>query len=324
VDPGVAIMQPSFPATLHQKLLWLEQGKVAIKQASKDADVIIITHYHYDHFVDFDEELYENKMVLVKNPNEYINDSQRQRAESFFNNICKTFGGYELKKFLKVPEPKEFKDPLESLPLAADIDFGDYQKRKDDLIKQGRKWFQARARRWNKTPKIPELEFSNCQIQYPEGKVLKFGKTKIRFTEPKFHGIEFSRVGWVFGCTFEYDTLKLLYSSDLSGPIIEDYAKWIIEEDPDIIVLDGPMTYMLGYLLTKKTLDRAINNAVKILKETKSRLIIYDHHLLREPKFMERTSPVWETAKKQGKKILTAAELLGKKIMVLQAKEAKN
>lgn len=37
---------------------------------------------------------------------------------------------------------------------------------------------------------------------------------------------------------------RLLYSSDLMGPQIEDYAAHIIREKPDVIILDGPPIYV--------------------------------------------------------------------------------
>jgi predicted metallo-beta-lactamase superfamily hydrolase len=46
-------------------------------------------------------------------------------------------------------------------------------------------------------------------------------------------------------------------------------------------------------------------------------LIIYDHHLPRDRKFRERTAKVWSTAKKENKKVMTAAEFLGKEPVVL-------
>ena len=151
-------------------------------------------------------------------------------------------------------------------------------------------------------------------MRFPEGKTFTFGKTRLRFTKPLFHGIEFSRVGWVFSTVIEHGGQKLIHSSDLNGPVIEDYAEWIIQENPDILILDGPMTYMRGYLLTETTPRRAIENAVRILEERDLRLMIYDHHLPREPKFKEVTRRVWEAG---GKKITTAAEFLGKKPAVL-------
>ena len=35
IDPGAAIMQPGFPASLEKKIYWLEKARKAIKRASK-------------------------------------------------------------------------------------------------------------------------------------------------------------------------------------------------------------------------------------------------------------------------------------------------
>lgn len=317
IDPGVAVMQPSFPASWAKKLYWAAQGMRAIKKASRKADIIIISHYHYDHFTDFDRGIYKNKLLLVKNPNDHINDSQRGRAEHFFDNLCRSFGKFGLDDMLQKRERKSYGNPLDEIPRARDKSFGDYDQRRRELFKKGLKWFKERAKKWNSAKVIPELKFRDIEIKFPEGKEFKFGRTKLRFTPPLFHGIEFSRVGWVFATVIEYGGEKLIHSSDLDGPIIEDYANWIIRENPDVLILDGPMTYMLGYLTTRTTMNRAVSNAVRILRKTDVRLMIYDHHLPREPKFKEWTREVWDEGKRRGKKVLTAAEFLGKRPAVL-------
>ncbi len=318
VDPGIAVMQPSFPAPLAKKLYWEVQGRRAIKQASREADVVIISHYHYDHFIDFDRDIYEGKLILLKNPNEFINDSQRGRAERFFDNLCREFGGVKLGDVLQKRERKSYGNPLDEIPRARDRDFGDYNRRRKELFKKGLRWFGNRVKNWNSSGWIPELKFEDLEVRFPEGKEFKFGRTRLRFTSPLFHGIEFSRVGWVFSTVITYGNEKLIHSSDLDGPIIEDYADWIIRENPDTLILDGPMSYMFGYLTTRTSMDRAVANAVRILRKTDMRLMIYDHHLPREPKFREWTREVWETGKKLGKQVLTAAEYLGKKPAVLR------
>ncbi len=317
IDPGSAVMQPSFPAPWAKKLYWLTRAELAIKRAAKRADVVVISHYHYDHFTDFDRGIYEGKLLLAKNPNEYINDSQRERAERFFGNFCRAFGGIELEEVLQERKRKTYDDPLKDIPRAREKDFGDYNRRRKELFKKGREWFQNRVKNWNSAKLIPELKFRNVEVRFPEGKEFKFGRTKLRFTQALFHGIEFSRVGWVFATIIELDKEKLIYSSDLDGPIIEDYAEWIIHENPKVLILDGSMTYMYGYTLTRTTLKRTIENAKRIVEETDLELMIYDHHLPREPRFKERTREVWEAGKRLRKRVLTAAEYLGKKPVVL-------
>ncbi len=314
IDPGIAVMHPGFPAPKDAKVAWYEEGRKRIKLAARNADVVIISHYHYDHFTDFDREIYEGKVVLAKNPNEYINDSQRKRAEKFFENLFKAFGG-DLNGMLLDPIEKSYE-----LPELASFskEFGDYQKRRLELLEKGFKWFKSRARKWSKLKRIPEAELEGVKLKFADGRSFKFGRTKIRFSEPLFHGIEFSRLGWVVATVVEYEGVKLIHSSDINGPVIEDYAEWIIEENPDFLVLDGPMTYMLGYTLNLINFRRTLENAVRIVEEVEAELIIYDHHLPREPRFKERTKVVWETARKLGRKVLTAAEYLGKEPAVFR------
>ena len=311
IDPGVAVMHPGFPASYIDKIRWRNQGEMEIMKASEEAQVIVISHYHYDHYIPRELSIYEGKTLLVKNPNKYINDSQRSRAEEFYSNICERFGGIRLKSILGKSRAEKYPNPLNTIPLAREMDFGEYNKRRRELLEKGLELFKKRIEKWNKWPRIPEMEFEGIKIGFADGKRLRFGNTELRFTEPLFHGIEFSTLGWVFSTVIEHNGEKLIHSSDVNGPIIEDYAEWMIRENPDILILDGPMTYMFGYLLNRINLNRAIRNAVRIVEESDARLIIYDHHLVREAKFRERTKEVWEAAKKSGKKLITAAEFLG-------------
>ena len=319
IDPGIAIMHPSYPAPTQLKIKWTEEGRRKIEEAAEKAIIIIITHYHYDHYTDFNKKLYLGKIVLAKNPNEYINDSQRKRAVKFYNNFFNEIGNINLNDLMMEPIIKEYPNPLTELKYALKRDYGDYMNRKMELLNKGLEWFKKRSEKWVKWKRIPEYDFkeNNTKLIFIDGKQYEYNNIKIKFTKPLFHGIEFSRVGWVIGVVIIANNHKILYSSDLNGPIIEDYAEWIIKEKPDIIILDGPMTYMLGYTLNKINLNRAIENAIKIIKESNAKLIIYDHHLPRERKYKEHTEQVWITAEKENIKIMTAAEYLGKTPTIL-------
>jgi len=94
---------------------------------------------------------------------------------------------------------------------------------------------------------------------------------------------------------------------------VEDYADWIIRENPNIAIIDGPPTYQLGYMMTQTNLRRALENMKSILRNTEAELIIWDHHLLRDIRWRERVRDVLEEAKKLNKKLITAAEFYGKK-----------
>ncbi len=314
IDPGIAAMQPSFPAPDYKKILWREQGRKRIKRFAKQADVIIISHYHYDHYLPNDIDIYRNKTIFAKNPNEYINESQRERAFTFYQKIWKEILHADLR--LEESREKKFRDPAEKL-ASMKMDFGDYNERREELMEKGRKWFERLSSKWQRWGWIDEINDERIKVIYPEDRRFRFGSTTIRFSAPLFHGVEYSRVGWVFMTVVEHNDFKLLHSSDLNGPIIEDYAEMIIRENPDVIILDGPMTYMFGYLLNRTNLNRAISNAKRIVEEVDFDIMIYDHHLPREPRFRDRTRDVWETAKRLEKRVLTASEYIGEPPKVL-------
>jgi len=317
VDPGIAEMQPGYPLDKKEKMKLQEKGKRAILRALKKASLVIISHYHHDHYIYEDVSAYKGKTLFMKNPNVFINLNQRKRAEDFFLKLRESLN-LEERDFVKGKERSQIFDPREHIKLALSRDFGDYNKRRSELFEKGYQWFEELVKFWDGLEEIREVDADSIKVVFPEGKIYKFGETVLRFTEPLFHGVEFSRLGWVFATVIEYGGKKLIHTSDLNGPIIEDYTEWIIRENPDILILDGPPTYLLGYILNKTNLQRAVDNMLNILRNTKTEIIIYDHHLPREVKFRERTKPIWEEAEKSGIKVLTAAEYLGRRPLVLE------
>jgi len=316
IDPGVAIMQPSFPATPEQKTKWLSNAEDIIKQTCNKLTDIVISHYHYDHYFPDDLELYKGKKIFIKNPNQYINFKQRERAVNFFKSIIDKFKVKETEKFFPLNKKTEYQDPLDFLPHAVNKDFKSYNNRRKEVLEKGRKRFDKQVMKWISNKPLPEIKSEEIEISFAEEKSYVKGNTTIRFTKPLFHGIEYASVGWVYATIIECKGKKLLHSSDLSGPIIEDYADLIIHENPNILILDGPTTYLFGYILNRINLDRTIENTARIIKDINADVIIYDHHLTREPRFRERTKKVWKIAKELNKKVVTAAEYLGKKTIV--------
>ena len=285
-----------------------------------------MTHYHYDHHflpdtnrIDFKNVFFNGKKIWIKNPNEWINPSQWDRSRKFIRALVKSIQVYTkddlIEDFEKEPEEKDYKDPLKDLPLLQQIDEGDYKDRREELHKKWRKKFFNRVDMWKSEKHIEE---PTDNIRFAEGNSFKEGKTKIRFTEPLFHGIEYSKTGWVFGVTIERKGEKFLYSSDLHGPTIEDYAQWIIDEDPDFIILDGPATYHLGHLLNKFNLNRSVNNASRIIEECDFETMLYDHHLTRGKFFRDRTEKIWETKRNLEKNVLTFREFIEDRMPLIE------
>ncbi len=326
IDPGTAEMQPSYPLSALEKSELAEVAFQAIKKASWKADTIFISHYHYDHHTlpeDEGEAIYRGKRLLIKDPNRWINQSQWERARLFFNQLSQVYANTTIESYLCTPAKESFADPLNKIPVARDKDFDSYQKRREELFKKGRAWFKKLSQRWKKGPWISEGKFGSVDVSFVDGRKFKFGSTILESTPPLFHGIEYDRVGWVVGLVLVHKKSKVLYASDLQGPGIEDYALWIIKENPDILILDGPATYLFGYMVNRINLQRAIENAISIIRNTDTRVIIYDHHLTRDRLFRQRLREVYEVAELESKTFLTAAEWLGDQPLILKLREEK-
>jgi predicted metallo-beta-lactamase superfamily hydrolase len=155
---------------------------------------------------------------------------------------------------------------------------------------------------------------------FADGKRFKFKKTKLVFSPPVFHGGDNSRQGYVLMCSILYEREKLIHASDVQGPQLDFTTDWIIDENPDILILSGFPTMFLGFRVSKESMDKSNRNLLKILTQTKVNTIILDHHLVRDLNYKEKIQRVLDEAQKLGKRILTAAEFLGKEPEFLEAK----
>ena len=152
----------------------------------------------------------------------------------------------------------------------------------------------------------------NSKIIYMDGTEHEFGDLKIKFSEPFPHGDEKTRLGFVIMTTVDDGTLRLLHTSDVEGPIVEKAVDYIISENPDIVIIDGPATYFLGYRFSYANLTRSIRNLEQIAENVPT--VILDHHLLRDLKYRERLSDVYRY-----ENVITFAEYRGEQINMLEA-----
>lgn len=320
IDPGAAVMQPGYPLSDEEKRELREEAFGEIKKAASKADHIFISHYHYDHHTlpSEAEGMYGNKTLWIKDPNLWINASQWERSRVFLGQLYGEFAKGEFKEVLAPPEEKELSDPLEGMRLVGKKEYGDYQSRKEELLKKGKRWWENLKRDWFNGLWVREFKAKGIEVRFADGREIIKGKTRVRFTKPLFHGIEYARLGWLIALVVEYGSHKFLYTSDLQGPQVENYTEWIIEENPEALVVDGPTTYLFGYMLNRVNLKRAIDNMCGIIRKTSTKIIIYDHHNLREALYQERLKEVYKTAEEEGKVVLTAAEWFGEEPLILR------
>ncbi|MEM5829166.1 MAG: hypothetical protein QW040_01060 [Candidatus Aenigmatarchaeota archaeon] len=251
IDPGVSLAPLRYGLQPHSiELKRLEEHWKKIVEFAKESEILIITHYHYDHHNPWENlEIYKKKTVLVKHPTEKINFSQKQRASLFLEKI-------------------------KGFPVV---------------------------------------------LEYADGEEFKFGKTEIVFSEPVFHGAN-QKLGWVIEVLIKEGNEKFIFTSDVEGPVIKDQVEFILENKPNFIIVDGPMTYMLGYRYTHENFRVSLKNLIKIIEEASPEVLILDHHLLRDLKYKEKIATVLKTSEELNINVLTAAEFLGKPVDMLEAR----
>ena len=108
IDPGVALgpRRYGLPPT-DEEYLALSLAREEIIKVCKKADIVVVTHYHYDHHpFPSDDEMYEacfrGKVVIAKNIKEGIHPSGRRRGKLFETKVR------ELAKSLAWGDGKEF------------------------------------------------------------------------------------------------------------------------------------------------------------------------------------------------------------------------
>lgn len=243
IDPAVALAPtrsglPPHPIEVQR----MEEHWREIKRFAYKSDVLIVTHYHFDHHNPSEPKIYEDKIVFLKNPLEKINRSQTMRAKEFLSNL------------------------------------GD----------------------------LPE------EIVYSDGSQHKLGTTKIRFSPPVPHGNN-SRLGYVTEVLIDDGETKFLFTSDVLGPCTVDQTDFILECNPNILFVDGPMNF---------TTKEATANLKKIIAECNINTLVIDHHLLRDLNWKNKITEVFSAA--EGKtKILSAAEFTGRREDLLEANRRK-
>jgi predicted metallo-beta-lactamase superfamily hydrolase len=248
IDPGVSLAPIRYglgPHPLELKILdehWNEVVKLA-----KKAEVLTVTHYHYDHHNPWDHlEIYDGKIVLVKHPTERINLSQKGRSAFFLDQI----------------------------------------KNKPKMLK------------------------------YADDKKYNFGNTKLEFCTV-FHGTN-PRLGFVNEVFIDDGEFKFIHTSDVEGPNSDEQTRFILEKKPNLVFSDGPLSYIM-YRFGTRAMNSSIENMIKIISECPLEAFITDHHFLRDLKWKDKISKVFEVAEKKKVKLQTAAEFVGKNVEMLEA-----
>ncbi len=250
IDPGVSLAPSRYhlpPHPLEEQRL--QETWSAIKEHAARSDIMIVTHYHYDHHNPDEPEIYADKIVYLKHPTENINRSQAERA------------AYFLDKLKDIPE----------------------------------------------------------SIDTADGREFRHGSTTITFSNAVYHGTN-PRLGYVVEVSIASGGEKMVFTSDVEGPSVDAQVEFVIREKPELVILDGPMTYMLGFRYSKKSLALSVKNMCRMIDECMLKELIVEHHFMRDLNYRERIAEVYEHATGTPARVISAAEYAGREIEMLEAK----
>jgi len=248
IDPSVRLgpyrydLRPHPTEKARQKELW--QG---IRAAAKDANVLTVSHYHYDHHNPDAPSIFRGKLAFLKDGKFHINRSQRERAGAFVR---------ALKKY-----PKE--------------------------------------------------------IQVADGNQMDFGGTELLFSPALPHGYN-DELGYVVMTRIAQGNEVFVHTADVLGPPLKEHLSFLIDAQPTILYVDGPMTHMPDHYPAEHT-KRSLSHLLRILRTTNVRTLILDHHILRDREWRTRMDPVFRAGKEHDVGVLTAAEFAGKPVEQLEA-----
>ncbi len=154
------------------------------------------------------------------------------------------------------------------------------------------------------------------RLEYADGKMFEFGDTKIRFSEPVFHGVGDSELGWLLMTTIEHENERVIFASDVQGPMYTPTLWTILEQSPDVIIIGGPPTYLAG-LVEQEQIQKGLQNLEKIVQSVPATIL--EHHLLREENWRAFSQTVFDIASKAGHAVFTAADFLKKENTLLES-----
>jgi uncharacterized protein len=262
LDAGVSLAPTRFGLPPHPlEFQTIAALRVRLAEAADKAQVVTISHYHFDHHTPSYEDwlvnwtqdgetarqIYHDKRVIMKHPRENINPSQRQRAWMF----QRTGGKYA------------------------------------------------------------------TSLEAADSKTFQFSGTTLRFSAAFPHGPENAMLGWVVMAVVECRGERFMHAPDVQGPISVRAADYIQLQRPNLLMVGGPPTYLGGFKVDERELQRGMTNLQSIVEAVPE--VILEHHALRDGEWREKTRAIHESAAKAGHTVTTAAEYAGKEPVFLES-----
>ena len=154
------------------------------------------------------------------------------------------------------------------------------------------------------------------KLEPADGRTFEFGETKLRFSEPVFHRSEKSELGWVVMVIIEVTGEKVVFASDIQGPMYTPTLAKILAEGLPLVIVGGPPTYLAGFRVKYEHIETGMQNLKRLVENLPTPIL--GHHILRDEKWHILSQPIFDAATNAGHKVLTAAEYLGEENIFLE------
>ena len=126
--------------------------------------------------------------------------------------------------------------------------------------------------------------------------------------------------GYTLSVSIREDDDVFVFSSHVQGWRLSVPDDFLLEQNPGILYLDGPVTYLHGDASTQDYLDEGMSRIRSVLDRTKIHTLVIDHHLLRDLHWESKIAPLRSFAEEKNIVMQTAAEMRGENIHMLEAR----
>src|SRR5207247_3876129 len=176
------------------------------------------------------------------------------------------------------------------------------------FLKDG-KFHINRSQRERSSAFVRKLKTYPKAIQVADGNQMDFGGTELLFSPAVPHGYN-DELGYVVMTRIADGGDVFVHTSDVVGPPLKEHLSFLIDAQPTVLYVDGPMTHMPENYPEVHT-KRSLSHLNRILRTTNIRTLILDHHILRDRDWRSRMASVFTVGEEHDVNVLTAAELRG-------------
>ena len=154
-------------------------------------------------------------------------------------------------------------------------------------------------------------------IIYMDNRAFELGDLCIHFSKPNACGHE-DKKGTCIPLAVTWKDDSFVYSSHIAGAFNKKGLSWIISKRPTFLYLDGPGTAMKSR--DRSALPHFFNFMKQLLNEAPPKILLLDHHVLRDVNWRKNMEPLYKMAADQKVKLQTAAEYRGETMDLLEAR----